>query len=175
MRKLQTHELDRPTVDEFRQREKIPLILVLDDVRSMHNVGSAFRTADAFAIEKVILSGITAQPPHREIHKTALGAEDAVEWTHTRSLPEVLKDYKEKGYRVLALELTSESKPLQNHFEAKEKIVIIAGNEVFGVNDSILQYIDGAIEIPQQGTKHSLNVSVSIGIALWEYARICHE
>lgn len=169
MRKLSTEELQRKNVDEFKEADKNPIVVVLDDIRSMNNVGSVFRTCDAFAVEKLILGGITATPPHRDIHKTAIGAEEAVHWEKPDDLVEALSALKLDGYSVYAVEQTDE-KVLLHDFKAvdHEKIVLIFGNEVFGVSDEALAVCDGVIEIPQYGTKHSLNISVSVGVVLWE-------
>lgn len=163
-------ELNRLTVDEFKEAAKIPVVIALDNVRSMHNVGSAFRTADAFRIEKILLGGITGQPPHREINKTALGATESVEWTHVEHLATALEQLKSKGYIVISFEQTTRSFPLQEFkMDTDKKYCFVFGNEVFGVNDEILNLSNHCIEIPQYGSKHSLNVSVSIGIAIWDY------
>lgn len=169
MRKLKTEELNRISIDEFKGQVKSQIIVALDDIRSMNNVGSVFRTTDAFAIEKIILGGITATPPHREIHKTALGAEEAVTWEHAPTLADRLIELKQEGYSVFAIEQTDEKIFLQDFPKSDhDKLVIVFGNEVFGVSDEVLAICDGAIEIPQFGTKHSLNISVSVGIVLWE-------
>lgn len=169
MRKLRNEELDRLSVDEMKKVDKNPLVIVLDNIRSMHNVGSAFRTADAFLCEKIFLCGITAQPPHREIHKTALGATDTVEWEYCQNSLEAIDSLKEQGYRIASIEQADESISLEN-FEMKtdEKLALIFGNEVRGVSDLIVEKSDYVIEIPQFGNKHSINVSVSIGVILWE-------
>lgn len=162
-------ELNRPSVEEFRNQEKLPLVVVLDSVRSMHNVGSVFRTADGFAVEKICLCGITGQPPHREIEKTALGATSSVEWEYEKDITTVIGRLKAEGYRILAVEQASGSVML-NDFEARpgEKYALIFGNEVHGVSDEAMQLIDTCIEIPQFGTKHSFNIVVSAGIVLWD-------
>lgn len=172
MRKLKNEELGRLTNEEFRSAEKLPVVIVLDNVRSMHNVGSAFRTGDAFAVDRIALCGITAQPPHREIHKTALGATDTVDWTHHGSTLEAIGQLKAEGYRVFAIEQADESTSLEE-FELPEgqKIALVFGNEVFGVEEEVVQQADGCIEIPQFGTKHSLNISVSIGVVLWDLVK----
>ncbi|MFY0591758.1 RNA methyltransferase [Roseivirga sp.] len=169
MRKLKNEELNRPDIEAFKATDKLPVVVVMDNVRSMHNVGSAFRTADAFGITSIALCGITAQPPHREIHKTALGATESVKWKYyedTRSACEALKS---DGYTIMAIEQVEGSIPLQ-HFQPDkdQKVAIVLGNEVFGVEDEIVQLADGCLEIPQFGTKHSLNVSVTTGIVLWD-------
>ena len=172
MRKISNEELNRPSLEDFRTQSKIPIILVLDNIRSMHNVGSAFRTADAFAIESIVLCGITAQPPHREIHKTALGATDSVTWHYEKEGTDACEQLKAQGYELWAVEQADESTMLEN-FEIAEgkKYALVFGNEVFGVSDEIVALADGCIEIPQFGTKHSLNVSVSTGVVLWELLR----
>ena len=169
MRKLRNEELDRLSVDEMKKVDKNPLVIVLDNIRSMHNVGSAFRTADAFLCEKIFLCGITAQPPHREIHKTALGATDTVEWEYCQNSLEAIDSLKEQGYRIASIEQADESISLEN-FEMKtnEKLALIFGNEVKGVANQIVEESDYVIEIPQFGNKHSINVSVSIGVILWD-------
>lgn len=169
MRKIKNEELNRLSVEEFQEADKRPLVLVLDNLRSMHNVGSAFRTADAFALESVWLCGITAQPPHREIHKTALGATDSVVWQYAKEVAEACKNLKAQGYQVWAVEQADKSTSLQE-FKPKmgEKYALVFGNEVFGVSDEVVALADGCLEIPQFGTKHSLNVSVSIGVVLWD-------
>lgn len=165
-------ELNRKSVEEFRLSEKTPFIVVLDNVRSMHNVGSIFRTADAFLVECLFLCGFTAQPPHRDIHKTALGATDTVNWKYYYNTLEAVQKLKEEGYRLLAVEQVKNSKKL-NEIDLKpnEKVAIIFGNEVEGVSNEVLTLCDDFIEIPQMGMKHSLNVSVAAGIVLWELVR----
>lgn len=164
------NELNRVTVEKFRQLEKMPVVLVLDNIRSQHNTGSVFRTADAFRIEKIILCGITATPPNREIQKTALGATESVEWSYFESTREALRKLKENGYRIAALEQVEGSTYLSDYKPLKgERTAFVFGNEVHGVNESVLELVDECIEIPQFGTKHSFNVSVSSGILLWHY------
>ncbi len=171
MRKLKVTELNRIDVTEFKAAEKTPLIVVLDDIRSMYNVGSVFRTADSFRLEKLMLCGITACPPHPEIHKTALGAEDSMEWESAPSAKEAVEQLKSQGYEVYALEQVEHSIPLQNFNPEKgKKYAIVLGNEVKGVAQEAVDACNGAIEIPQFGTKHSMNVSVSGGIAIWHIA-----
>lgn len=171
MRKLKVTELNRIDIDQFKASAKTPLVVVLDNVRSMHNVGSVFRTADAFRLEAVVLCGITACPPHAEIHKTALGAEESVDWTYYSDSNEAVKELLSKGYEVYALEQVEGSIPLQNFKAVPERrYAIVLGNEVKGVGQSTVNLCDGAIEIPQYGTKHSLNVSVSGGMAIWHVA-----
>jgi len=169
MRKLKNDELDRLTLDEFKNSEKLPLVLVLDNVRSMNNVGSAFRTSDAFSIEKIYLCGITAQPPHREINKTALGATESVDWEHVENTADLCKKLQQGGFKVLAVEQAEGSLSLES-FKAEEgqKYALVFGNEVFGVDQEVVNIADECLEIPQFGTKHSLNISVSIGVVLWD-------
>lgn len=169
MRKLKTIELDRLTDDAFRLAVKRPIVLFLDNVRSMHNVGSAFRTADAFLIEKIILGGITPVPPHNDIRKTALGAENTVDWEHVDDCGTKIKNLKNEGYKIIAVEQAEGSTSLENFSRnPDEKICLIFGNEVFGVDDKIIEQADMCLEIPQYGTKHSLNISVSLGIVAWQ-------
>ena len=169
MRKLKNEELNRPDLETFRSNEKLPIVVVLDNVRSMHNVGSAFRTADAFAIQRIALCGITAQPPHREIHKTALGATESVEWKYYKTTLEACVHLKAEGYQLMAIEQAAGSTMLHNFRpEPDQRLALIFGNEVFGVEDQILSMADTCLEIPQYGTKHSLNISVSIGVILWD-------
>lgn len=169
MRKLRNEELERLSDEEIKKVDKNPFLIVLDNIRSMHNVGSTFRTADAFLCEKIILCGITAQPPHREIHKTALGATDTVEWEYHASTEEAIDMLKEKGYKIACVEQADESISLEKfHVNADEKLALIFGNEVKGVSESIVDKADYVIEIPQFGTKHSINVSVSVGIIIWD-------
>jgi len=207
MRKLKITEMGRMNVEEFKSSEKMPLIVVLDDVRSMYNVGSVFRTSDAFRVEAIYLCGITAQPPHPEIHKTALGAEDTVEWRYFENTMDAVNDLKARGYfvysteqcegstklqelRVESLELRDESSELRDdtpkdknpdgnnssfsilHSSFKKKYAIIMGNEVKGVKQEVVDASDGCLEIPQFGTKHSLNVSTTAGIVIWEFAKM---
>ena len=173
MRKLRTIEMNRLTIDEFKQAEKMPLIVVLDDVRSLHNVGSVFRTSDAFRVEAVWLCGITATPPHPEIHKTALGAEDSVDWRYFKTADEAVDELHRQGYFVYSIEQVEGSTKLQHLDEDKpmKSYAIVLGNEVKGVHQSVVDASDGCLEIPQFGTKHSLNVSVTAGIVIWEFAR----
>ena len=169
MKKLYTHEIERISEEEFKEVEKNKIVVVLDNIRSMHNVGAAFRTSDAFLIEKIILGGVTAQPPQNEIHKTALGAENTVDWQHFETIvPELLK-YKQMGYQIISVEQAEGSVQLHDFKRKKEdKICLVFGNEVFGVNEEIIAISDYCLEIPQYGTKHSFNVSVSMGIVLWQ-------
>jgi 23S rRNA (guanosine2251-2'-O)-methyltransferase len=169
-RKRRNEELDRLSAEQYRDSDKQPVLLVLDNIRSLHNVGAAFRTADAFRIEGIILCGVTGQPPDREIEKTALGATKSVHWDYFPDTKEAIGFIRQKGYRVYAIEQTVNS-TLLNRVKSEEKMAIIFGNEVYGVDQHIIDLCDGVIEIPQAGTKHSLNVSVSIGIVLWELVR----
>ncbi|OIQ97955.1 tRNA (guanosine(18)-2'-O)-methyltransferase [mine drainage metagenome] len=171
MRKLSMDELGRKSVEEFKQADKNKIIVVLDNIRSMHNVGSVFRTSDAFLIEAICLCGYTPQPPHRDIHKTALGATETVDWLHFTTTEEAVVELKKRGYKIFAVEQTEGSISLEKFPEQNEPIAVIFGNEVEGVDDSILKYCDGCIEIPQLGMKHSLNISVAAGIVLWELVR----
>ncbi|MDL2309041.1 RNA methyltransferase [Bacteroidales bacterium OttesenSCG-928-C03] len=169
MKKLSLEELNRVAVEEYKSQEKIPLIVVLDDIRSMNNVGSIFRTADAFVVEKIYLCGITATPPNKEITKTALGATESVDWEYAENVAELVRHLKKEGYKTFAVEQTSNPIFLDQYQPEKgDKLAIILGNEVFGVNDQLLPIVDGALEIPQFGTKHSLNVSIAGGIVIWE-------
>ena len=163
-------ELNRVTTEEFKAQEKIPLVVVMDNVRSMYNVGSIFRTCDAFSVERLLLCGITACPPHKEIAKTALGATESVDWAHYATTVEAVTELKQQGYKVLAVEQVDTSVMLDRmEVSGDEKTAIVLGNEVFGVDDEVLALCDGAIEIPQNGTKHSLNVSIAGGIVIWEF------
>lgn len=163
-------ELNRVSTEEFKAQEKIPLVVVMDNVRSMYNVGSVFRTCDAFSVQRLLLCGITACPPHKEITKTALGATESVDWKHYGTTTEAVTELKQNGYKVFAIEQVDTSVMLdQLEIPAAEKTAIVLGNEVFGVDDEVLALCDGAIEIPQNGTKHSLNVSIAGGIAIWEF------
>lgn len=191
MRKLKITEMGRMNVEEFKASDKMPLVVVLDDVRSMYNVGSVFRTADAFRVEAIYLCGITACPPHPEIHKTALGAEDTVEWRYFKDTMEAVADLKARGYYVYSIEQCEGSTKLQeldanlekrasslqqedsslSALRSSQKSAIIMGNEVKGVKQEVVDASDGCIEIPQFGTKHSLNVSTTAGIVIWEFAK----
>ncbi|MCV2486328.1 RNA methyltransferase [Flavobacterium sp. SH_e] len=169
MRKLENSELDRKSIEDFKKSEKTPLILVLDDIRSLHNIGSVFRTADAFLIEKIILCGITATPPNKEIHKTALGATETVAWEHHENVLEVIENLKKENVLTMAIEQVESSVFLQDFkIEKDKKYALVFGNEVFGVSQEAVAMCDGCIEIPQLGTKHSLNISVSAGIVVWD-------
>ena len=171
--KLSIQEMNRLTVEEFRQSGKVPLTVVLDNIRSLNNIGSVFRTADAFRVEHIALCGITATPPHREIHKTALGAEDSVSWNHHDDAAQCLQGLRQQGYRIFAIEQVSDSikvgSPEWKAFgDWNAPVAIVLGNEIEGVQESLLPLCDGSIEIPQFGTKHSLNVSCAAAIVIWE-------
>lgn len=171
MRKLKLEELNRVSKEAFRQQKKIPIIVVLDNIRSGHNVGAAFRTADAFNIEQIILTGISPLPPHKEIFKTAIGATESVSWKYCADIKSSLIQKKTQGYKIIGVEQTDQSYSLSHQRVPTDKIVFIFGNEVTGLSDDLLDYLDMAIEVPQFGTKHSLNVSVCIGVVLWEFVR----
>jgi tRNA G18 (ribose-2'-O)-methylase SpoU len=169
MRKLKTEELERLSIEEFKIKKKIPLVLVLANVRSMANTGSAFRTGDAFRVEKIILCGITAQPPHREINKTALGATDSVEWKYYEESEKALESLRKEGYTIAAVEQAEGSIALDRFLPAPDaKLAVVFGNEVFGVSEEVMAKADYCLEIPQYGTKHSLNISVTVGIITWD-------
>ncbi|MBP4140716.1 RNA methyltransferase [Flavobacterium sp. P4023] len=169
MRKLENSELNRKSVEGFKESEKTPIILILDDIRSLHNIGSVFRTADAFLIEKIYLCGITATPPNKEIHKTALGATETVAWEHHQNVLEVIENLKKENVMTLAIEQVESAVFLQDFkVENKKKYALVFGNEVYGVSQEAVALCDGSIEIPQLGTKHSLNISVSAGIVVWD-------
>jgi tRNA G18 (ribose-2'-O)-methylase SpoU len=171
MRKLKITELNRLSVDEFKRADKLPLVVVLDEVRSLHNIGSVFRTSDAFLVNGIYLCGITATPPHPEMHKTALGAEDTVDWIYRKHTLDAVKELHEQGYTVLAIEQVEGSTMLGDlQLDREKKYAIVMGNEVKGVQQEVVDACDGCIEIPQYGTKHSLNVSVTTGIVLCEFA-----
>ena len=172
MQKLKNKELERISAEAYRGSVKTPIIIVLDNIRSMNNIGSAFRTADSFLIEEILLVGITAQPPHREINKTALGATESVPWQYFSQATAAIDYLHKENYQVLAIEQAHESTMLQNfNPQADTKYALVFGNEVKGVSDEVMSQIDGCIEIPQKGSKHSLNVSVSLGIVLWDFAQ----
>ena len=172
MRKLKLQELNRPDIATFKAQPKAPLALVLDNIRSGLNVGSAFRTADAFALEQVYLCGITARPPHREILKTAIGATDSVEWAHHATTLTAVKELKDKGFTVLAVEQADERTWLQDfEWSPGQKVALVFGNEVEGVSDEVMEVVDGCLEVPQFGTKHSLNIAVCVGVVCWELTR----
>jgi len=172
MRKLSMDELNRKSVDEFKEAEKMPVVVVLDNIRSMHNVGSVFRTADAFLLRGIYLCGYTPQPPHRDIHKTALGATETVDWKYETATTDAVKQLKQLGYQVYAVEQVQNSIPL-NRFDMNQQqpVAVVFGNEVSGVEQEVIKLCDGCIEIPQLGMKHSLNISVAAGIVLWELVR----
>jgi len=163
-------QLGRMSVKDFQMAGKIPLVVVLDNIRSMHNVGSVFRSSDAFLVEAIYLCGYTPKPPHRDIHKTALGATETVAWQHFEKIETAMHLLQNNGYSIVAIEQTTQSIPLHAHQWNGQKVAIVLGNEVEGVQDAALHYCDQAIEIPQFGTKHSLNVSVAAGILLWHFA-----
>lgn len=172
MRKLSMDELGRMTVDEFKQSEKLPIIVVLENIRSAYNVGSVFRTGDAFLIEAVYIIGYSAVPPHKEIKKTALGAEESVNWKHFPNATEAIADLRERGYKVFSVEQAEGSTSLEKlEQQDGEKIAVIFGNEVTGVEQSTIAASDGCIEIPQLGMKHSLNIATAAGVVLWEMVR----
>lgn len=168
MQKLSMQALGRKTVEAYKKIDKLPIVVVLDNIRSMHNVGSIFRTADAFLIQSIYLCGCTPQPPHRDIHKTALGATDTVDWKYYATTIEAIQALKQQHFTICAVEQTTDSIALQNISFNKKPTAIIFGNEVDGVDDKVLSLCDQCMEIPQFGTKHSLNVSVAAGIVLWE-------
>lgn len=172
MHKLKITEMNRLNQEEFRQADKLPLVVVLDDVRSLHNVGSVFRSSDAFRVKDIYLCGITAVPPQPEIHKTALGAEETVTWKYFKNSVDAVQELHEQGYVVYATEQVEGSIKLQNlQLDDSKQYAIVLGNEVKGVRQEVVDNSDGCIEIPQFGTKHSLNVSVTAGIVIWEFAR----
>jgi 23S rRNA (guanosine2251-2'-O)-methyltransferase len=172
MRKLTMGELRRKSVEEFRESEKIPIIVVLENIRSAYNVGSVFRTADAFLLQAIYICGYTAHPPHKEIKKTALGADETVNWKYFKKIQEGTEDLRKDGYRIFAVEQASNSRLLQQvEFKKDEKLAVIFGNEVTGVEQSTIEMTDGCIEIPQLGMKHSLNIATAAGVVLWELVR----
>jgi tRNA G18 (ribose-2'-O)-methylase SpoU len=172
MRKLRTIEMQRLTLEEFKSADKLPLVVVLDDVRSLYNVGSVFRTCDAFRVEAVFLCGITACPPHPEIHKTALGGEDSVDWRYFKTAEEAVMTLHSDGYVVYAVEQAEGSTKLQQlRLEEGKRYAVVFGNEVKGVHQEVIDKCDGCLEIPQHGTKHSMNVSVTAGIVIWEFGK----
>lgn len=169
MRKLANEELNRISKDEFKESEKTPIIVILDDIRSLHNIGSVFRTSDAFLLEKIYLCGITATPPNKEIHKTALGATDTVAWEYAKDVLEVIQKLKEENVNIFSVEQTENSVMLNDFkVQTNERYALIFGNEVKGVSQEAINLSDGVIEIPQLGSKHSLNISVSAGIVIWD-------
>lgn len=170
MRKLNMAELNRLTVEEFKSERKSPIVIVLDNVRSLNNVGSAFRTSDAFLVEEIYLCGITGTPPHKDIQKTALGATESVTWEYVDTTVAAILKLKQEGYTVCALEQVEKSIKLHEFLpDPDQKFALVFGNEVFGVEEDVIKASDFVIEIPQLGTKHSLNISVSMGIALWDF------
>lgn len=170
MRKIRTIEMQRLSIEEFKEADKLPLIVVLDDVRSMHNIGSVFRTCDAFRVEALYLCGICQTPPSTEIHKTALGAEDSVAWKYFNTALEAIDELKKQGYHVLSVEQVEHSTKLQTFIPEAKKYAVILGNEVKGVHQEVVDASDGCLEIPQLGTKHSMNVSVTAGIIIYKFA-----
>lgn len=172
MKKLTMLEMGRISTEEFKQAEKMPLVVVLDNIRSLNNIGSVFRTSDAFRVESIYLCGISATPPSMEIHKTALGAEDSVDWRYFEDTHEAVRELQSRGYRVMAIEQCQGSTML-NEFEPygddNQKYAVVMGNEVKGVQQSVVDMCDGCLEIPQFGTKHSLNVAVTTGLVIWEF------
>lgn len=169
MRKLKNSELGRLNVEEFKQTAKIPLIVILDNIRSLNNIGSVFRTSDAFIIEKIYLCGITAKPPHKDIHKTALGATDSVDWEYVADTLDLVERLKGEKVKILAIEQAENSTMLQDfEVEPNQKYAVVFGNEVKGVQQKVVSASDYCVEIPQLGTKHSLNISVSVGVVLWD-------
>lgn len=176
LRKLKITEMNRLTVEEFKEARKLPLVVVLDQVRSLHNIGAVFRTSDAFLVNRICLCGITATPPHPEMHKTALGAELTVDWKYYKNTQDAVNELHKDGYTVMAIEQCEGSTSLSDlKFESDKKYAIVMGNEVKGVQQEVVDMCDGCIEIPQYGTKHSLNVSVTAGIVLWEFANKMRE
>ncbi|MBI9055151.1 MAG: RNA methyltransferase [Bacteroidales bacterium] len=172
MRKLKNIELNRLSVKEFKVSTKTPIIVILDNIRSLNNIGSVFRTSDAFLIEKIFLCGITATPPNKDIHKTALGATDSVDWEYKKDTSEIVQELKENGYKIISIEQAENATMLQDfNLKENEKYAVIFGNEVKGVQQEIVDLSNHCIEIPQFGTKHSLNISVSAGVVLWELFR----
>ena len=170
MRKLANSELDRKSVEDFKKATKTPIIIILDDIRSLHNIGSVFRTSDAFLVEKIYLCGITATPPHKEIHKTALGATETVAWEYAENVTTVIQQLKNEGVKVFAIEQVENATFLdQFHPNKDERYALIFGNEVYGVSQEAIALAEGCIEIPQLGSKHSLNISVSAGIVVWDF------
>ncbi len=172
MRKLKTFELNRLTINDFKDSKKLPIVVILDDIRSMYNVGSVFRTSDAFFIQEIHLCGITPKPPHREIHKTAIGATESVDWKYFEKIEQSVNELKKKGFKIIGIEQTDSSVLLEDfNISVDQKFALILGNEVMGITDSILNEIDICVEIPQYGTKHSLNVSVAAGIVLHHFTK----
>lgn len=176
MRKLKITELNRLSIKEFKSVKKNPVIVVLDNIRSLHNIGSVFRTSDAFLVQSIYLCGITATPPHKDIHKTALGASESVDWQYFKQTMEAIHKLENEGYTIIATEQTDESIPLQKlKLQKGLKYAFVFGHEVKGVDQEVIDHCDSSIEIPQFGTKHSLNISVSAGIVLWEVVQQLEE
>ncbi len=172
MRKLKNSELQRLSIKDFKTAQKTPVVVVLDNIRSLNNIGSVFRTSDAFLIEKIFLCGITAKPPHKDIHKTALGATDSVDWEYNKDTNDIIDQLKKSGYMIISIEQTEKAVALENfNIEKTQKYALIFGNEVKGVQQKVVNKSDYSIEIQQFGTKHSFNISVSAGIVLWEFYR----
>ncbi len=170
MRKLKVEELKRKSIEEFKQAKKNPLVIILDNIRSQNNIGSVFRSADAFLVKKIYLCGITSIPPNKEIHKTALGATDSVDWEYIEKTPDIIRELKKKNYKILAIEQTENNIPLQEFkVEPGKFYALVFGHEVKGIDQDVLNLCDNFIEIPQWGTKHSLNISVCAGIVLWDF------
>ena len=170
MRKLKVQELTRLSIEEFKETKKNPIVLILDNVRSAHNVGSTFRTSDAFLIQKIFLTGITARPPHKEIQKTALGATDSVDWEYCQETGVAVEKCRQEGFQIVSVEQVDNSVSLKEFSpEKNSKYCFVFGNEVFGVGDQVVSHSDFCIEIPQFGTKHSLNISVTVGMVVWDY------
>ncbi|HNP17293.1 MAG TPA: RNA methyltransferase [Fulvivirga sp.] len=170
MRKLANEELDRISIEEFKEVDKLPIVILLDNIRSLNNVGSAFRTSDAFLVEKIYLGGITGTPPHREIQKTALGATESVDWEHAPNPLTLINKLKADGYKIISIEQVEKSISLSDFSPVdNEKYCLVFGNEVFGVDQEVVNASDLCIEIPQHGTKHSLNISVSLGVVVWDF------
>jgi len=172
MQKLKNEELERISTEDYKKSAKTPVVIMLDNIRSMNNIGSAFRTADSFLIEEILLTGITARPPHREINKTALGATDSVPWQYFAQSTEAIDYLRKQNYQILAVEQAHESTMLQEfNPQSDTKYALVFGNEVKGVSDEVMRLVDGCLEIPQKGSKHSLNIAVSVGILLWDFAQ----
>ncbi len=171
MRKLSMEELNRKSADEYKQAEKLPIVVVLENIRSAYNVGSVFRTADAFLLDRIYICGYTAHPPHKEIKKTALGADESVDWKYFKTTKEAVDELRKENFKIFSVEQAEKSIMLNTLKSGNEKVAIVFGNEVTGVEQATIQLSDGCIEIPQLGIKHSLNVSVAAGIVLWELAR----
>ena len=175
MRKLLNEELERLTVEEYKRSEKIPVMVVLDNIRSQNNIGSVFRTADAFRLQGILLCGITATPPHREIHKTALGATETVHWEYWKDTVDAVKDLKKKDYRIISVEQVENGDSLERlQLKTSQRYAVVFGHEIRGVDQRVVDLSDRCIEIPQYGTKHSLNIAVAAGIVVWEIFRQLH-